>query len=170
MTAVSQGWAHAELERLASLAQDEGVVVEVIRPAAILPEKATREVLMQLALRDVRVGGLWQADPAVWRRFDRPWDGVDGGPGSAGLLGTIQVAYGVPTRYEITIYRATVSALGDTLGCTVTSICDEALNYGGLSLASCPRASLSAPPKPFRLRDQTSPFDVPTPRTAATGL
>ena len=142
-----------ELERLASEAQDEGVVTEVIRPAAILPENATREVLMQLALNDVRVGGLWQADPAVWRRFDRPWDGEDGGPGSAGLLGTIQVAYGVPTRYEITIFRVTVSQLGDESGWSVSSLCDEAIGYGGLTLDTCPRAALAAPPRPFRFRD-----------------
>jgi hypothetical protein len=142
-----------ELERLASEAQDEGVVTEVIRPAAILPENATREVLMQLALNDVRVGGLWQADPAVWRRFDRPWDGEDGGPGSAGLLGTIQVAYGVPTRYEITIFRVTVSQLGDESGWSVSSLCDEAIGYGGLTLETCPRAELAAPPRPFRFRD-----------------
>lgn len=142
-----------ELERLASEAQDEGVVTEVIRPAAILPENATREVLMQLALNDVRVGGLWQADPAVWRRFDRPWDGEDGGPGSAGLLGTIQVAYGVPTRYEITIFRVTVSLLGDQCGWSVSSLCDEAIGYGGLTLETCPRAALAAPPRPFRFRD-----------------
>lgn len=142
-----------DLERLASEAQDEGVVSEVIRPAAILPEQATREVLMQLALNDVRVEGLWQADPAVWRRYDRSWDGEDGGPGSAVLLGTIQVAYGVPTRYEITIFRVTVSEAGDRAGWTVTSLCDEALGYGGLTLATCPRASLAAPPRPFRFRD-----------------
>src|SRR5688500_10414747 len=142
-----------DLERLASEAQDEGVVSEVIRPAAILPEQATREVLMQLALNAVRVDGLWQADPAVWRRYDRSWDGEDGGPGSAVLLGTIQVAYGVPTRYEITIFRVTVSEAGDRAGWTVTSLCDEALGYGGLTLATCPRASLAAPPRPFRFRD-----------------
>lgn len=142
-----------ELERLANEAHDEDVVTAVIRPAAILPEGATREVLMQLALRDVRVQGLWQADPSVWRRFDRPWDGEDGGPGSAGLLGTIQVAYGVPTRYEITIFRVTVSELGDQTGWSVTTLCDEALGYGGLTLDTCPRASLSAPPRPFRFRD-----------------
>ena len=142
-----------ELERLASEAVDEGVVSEVIRPAAILPEGATRDVLMQLALHDVRVGGLWQADPSVWRRFDRPWDGQDGGPGDAALLGTIQVAYGIPTRYEITIFRATISELGHASGWTVESLCDEALGYGGLTLATCPRASLAAPPRPFRFRD-----------------
>ena len=142
-----------ELERLANEAVDEGVVTAVIRPSAILPEGATRDVLMQLALNDVRVGGLWQADPAVWRRFDRPWDGEDGGPGSAGLLGTIQVAYGVPTRYEITIFRVTVSLLGDQCGWSVSSLCDEAIGYGGLTLETCPRAALAAPPRPFRVRD-----------------
>lgn len=142
-----------ELERLAGEVQDEGVVTEVIRPAAILPEVATREVLMQLALNDVHVGGLWQADPAVWRRYDRSWDGEDGGPGTAGLLGTLQVAYGIPTRYEITVFRVTVSELGDRPGWTVTSLCDEALGYGGLTLATCPRATLAAPPRPFRFRD-----------------
>lgn len=142
-----------ELERLASEAVDEGVVTAVIRPAAILPENATRQVLMNLALHDVRVGGLWQADPSVWRRFDRSWDGDDGGPGSASLLGTMQVAYGIPTRYEITIFRATISELGDRQGWTVESLCDEALSYGGLTLATCPRASLAAPPRPFRFAD-----------------
>jgi hypothetical protein len=139
-----------ELERLAQEAVDEGVVTEVIRPAAIIPENAAREVLMQLALRDVRVGGHWQADPSVWRRYDRPWDGHDGGPGAAQLLGSIQVAYGVPTRYEITIYRVTLSELGDRLGWTVSFLCDEALGYGGLTLATCPRAELTPPPRPFR--------------------
>ena len=139
-----------ELERLAQEAIDEGVVTEVIRPAAILPENAARAVLMQLALLDVRVDGCWQADPSVWRRYDRPWNGDDGGPGTAQLLGSIQVAYGVPTRYEITIYRVTLSELGDSAGWTVENLCDEALSYGGLTLATCPRAQLSAPPRPFR--------------------
>ena len=142
-----------ELERLANEAVDEGVVTAVIRPAAILPEGATRDVLMQLALNDVRVGGHWQADPSVWRRYDRPWDGQDGGPGGAVLLGTIQVAYGIPTRYEITIFRVTISEPGDAAGWTVESLCNEALSYGGLTLDTCPRASLAAPPKPFRFRD-----------------
>jgi len=145
-----------ELERLAQGAQDEGVVTEVIRPAAIIPEEAARAVLMELALRDVRVDGNWQADPAVWRRYDRPWDGVDGGAGTAELLGTIQVAYGVPTRYEITIYRATLSLLGQDQGWTVDRLCDEALAFGNLTLATCPRADLTAPPRPFRFRDQAA--------------
>lgn len=140
-----------ELERLAQEGLDEYAVTEVIRPAAIIPENAARAILMQLALLDVRVDGLWQADPAVWRRFDSPWDGHDGGPGTARLLGSIQVAYGVPTRYEITIYRVTLSELGQAADWTVAGLCDEALGYGGLTLDICPRAHLAAPPRPFRL-------------------
>jgi hypothetical protein len=139
-----------ELERLAQEACDEAAVTEVIRPAAIIPENAARAILMQLALLDVRVEGLWQADPSVWRRFDQPWNGDDGGPGTAQVLGSIHVAYGVPTRYEITIYRVTLSELGHAAGWTVARLTDEALGYGGLTLDACPRASLTAPPRPFR--------------------
>jgi len=139
-----------ELERLAQEACDEAAVTEVIRPAAIIPENAARAILMQLALFDVRVEGLWQADPSVWRRFDRPWNGADGGPGTAEVLGSIHVAYGVPTRYEITIYRVTLSELGHSAGWTVAQLTDEALGYGDLTLDACPRATLSAPPRPFR--------------------
>ncbi len=138
-------------ELLLSQAYDEGVVTEVIRPAAIIPEESTRAVLVELALRDVQNGGVWQSEPSLWSRYDRPWEGY-GSPGGAELLGTIQVAYGTPTRYEITIYRVTVTKFGNDQGWTVTSICDEALEFGGLDLASCPRAVLSAPPKPFRFQ------------------
>ena len=58
-------------EFLVAETQDEGVVTEVIRPAAVVPEEAARAILMQLALRDVRLGGLWDTEPALWRRFDR---------------------------------------------------------------------------------------------------
>jgi hypothetical protein len=136
-----------ELELLAAEAYDEGVVTEVIRPAAILPETAARSVLAELALRNVSGDGCWQAEPAVWRRYDRPFSA--GERGAAELLGTMQVAYGTPTRYEITIFRATITRIGTARGWTVASLCDEALSYGGLSLAECPRADLAPPPKPF---------------------
>ena len=59
-------------------------------------------------------------------------------------------AYGTPTRYEITLYRVTVTQFGHDNGWTVELLCDEALGYGGLTLGECPRAALNAPPKPFR--------------------
>ena len=136
---------------LASEVYDEGVITEVIRPAAVLPEEAARTVLVEMAVRDVRNGGLWAAEPNLWRRYDRPFDAA-GVPGSAELIGTMQVAYGTPTRYEITIYRATITRFGHENNWTVESLCDEALGFGGLDLASCPRASLQPPPRPFRIR------------------
>ena len=128
---------------------DEGAVTEVIRPAAIVPEQATRVILMELALHDARAGGLWLAEPSVWRRYDRPFD--QGSEPS--LLGSIQVAYGTPTRYEITVYRATVTRAGREVGMTVESLCDEALAFGGFTLADCPRAALTPPPPPFQQPD-----------------
>jgi hypothetical protein len=138
---------------VASDAPDEGVVTEVIRPAAVIPEASARAILMELALRDVRVDGLWEAEPTVWRRFDRPWDGIGGTPGTAELLGTIQVAYGVPTRYEITVFRASITRIGSETGWGVDDLCDEALGFGRLTLASCPRADLKPPPRPFHFHD-----------------
>ena len=140
-------------EFLAAETQDEGVVTEVIRPAAVLPEEAARAVLMQLALRDVRLGGLWDTEPALWRRFDGPWDTNPDAETSAELLGTIQVAYGVPTRFEITLFRATITTLGSQHGMSVRDLCDEALGFGGLTLDICPRADLTPPPRPFHFHD-----------------
>ncbi|SDQ04297.1 hypothetical protein SAMN05428996_0109 [Quadrisphaera sp. DSM 44207] len=138
-----------DMERGPAEAPDEGAVSEVIRPAAIVPEEAARAVLVELALRDVQNGGVWQSEPNLWSRYDRPWHGL-ANPAGAALIGTIQVAYGTPTKYEITVYRVTVTRLGVDSGWNVESLTDEALGYGGITLASCPRATLAAPPKPFR--------------------
>ena len=141
------------LDQLVSETQDEGVITQVIRPAAVIPEEAARSVLMQLALRDVRIGGVWDVEPNVWRRFDTPWEMGTADHGGSELMGTIQIAYGVPTRYEITLFRATITREGTAAGWTVEALCDEALALGGLTLASCPRADLAPPPRPFRMRD-----------------
>jgi hypothetical protein len=141
------------LDQLVAETQDEGVVTQVIRPAAVIPEEAARSVLMQLALRDVRIGGVWDVEPNVWRRFDQPWDADADDHGASELMGTIQIAYGVPTRYEITLFRATITREGTAAGWTVEALCDEALQLGGLTLSSCPRADLAPPPRPFRMRD-----------------
>lgn len=163
-------------EMVMTEAYDEGVVTEVIRPSAVVPEQAARLVLVELAMRDVRAGGVWHARPSLWRRYDRPWDAADGTEGSARLLGTIQVAYGTPTRYEITIYRCTITRTGAELGLAVLSLCDEALNFGGLLLATCPRADLKPPPKPFRFGVDQQPtartdplVTSPAPRRHAEG-
>ena len=140
------------LELLAAEVYGDVAVTEVIRPAAVLPEAAARTVLVELAHRDVRSGGHWASSPTLWQRYDRPWNGTGSStPGDAVLVGSLQVTYGAPTRYAITIYRATVTQFGAAYGWTVESLCDEALSYGGYSLAECPRADLAPPPKPFRM-------------------
>jgi hypothetical protein len=140
------------LEALAANTYGDGAISEVIRPAAVLPEEAARAVLAELALRDVRAGGVWLADPTSWRRYTGPWTDADDPDGRSSLVGSMQIAYGTPTRYEITIYRATISQAAAARGWTVTRLCDEVMGLGGLSLATCPRANLRPPPPPFRLR------------------
>jgi hypothetical protein len=147
-----------DLELFMTEAYDEGVVTEVIRPAAVLPESAARAVLVELAMRDVHGHGVWHAQPTLWRRYDRPWDSADGSAGSSALLGTMQVAYGTPDRYSITVYRATITRFGHEHGWTVELLCDEALGFGGYTLANCPRADLQPPPKPFKFTSGENGF------------
>jgi hypothetical protein len=137
-------------EELAAAVYEDVAVTEVIRPSAVLPESAARQVLVELAMRDVRSGGYWSHSPTLWQRYDRAWETAEI-PGDSELIGTLQVTYGTPTRYAITVYRATITQVGAEQGWTVESLCDEALGFGGYSLADCPRAELTAPPKPFRM-------------------
>jgi hypothetical protein len=139
-------------EELAAQAYQDEAVSAVIRPAAVLPESAARDVLVELALRNVvGGGGSWWSSPVLWQRYDGPFNGPNSTAGDSVLLGSLQVTYGTPTRYAITIYRATVTQAGTRAGWTVETLCDEALGFGGYSLADCPRADLAAPPRPFRL-------------------
>ncbi|MCW2600355.1 MAG: hypothetical protein JWM02_2184 [Frankiales bacterium] len=138
-------------EELAAAVYEDVAVTEVIRPAAVLPESAARTVLVELAVRDVRGDGVWWSSPVLWQRWNRPWDGPEEA-GSSELIGSMQVTYGSPTKYAITIFRVTITQRGAAEGWTVESLCDEALGFGGFTLAACPRAELKSPPTPFRMR------------------
>lgn len=131
-----------------------GETTRVIRPAAVLREQEAARVQAALESLDVAAGGVWNVGPGVWQRYDQPWDGVGGTTGSARLVGTIGVVYGAPSRYEITIYRVTVTDAGTDLGWTVDTLCDDALGYAGTRLRDLPRAELAAPPRsdPFHRR------------------
>jgi hypothetical protein len=124
----------------------------VIRPAALLDPDATRRVLKALADNDVAQGGVWNATIGLWQRYDRPWDGDGGTMGMSRLVGTIATVYGAPTKYEILIYRATVTAFGDSSGWTVEALCDDALRWAGLTLQDCPRAGVDGAPVPDPFR------------------
>lgn len=118
----------------------------------MLRELEAIRVRRALETMDVSKGGVWNVSPGMWQRYDRPWDGAGGLTGSATLIGTIAVIYGSPTRYDITIYRATVSRAGAEAGWTVEGLCDDALQHTGLTLSTCPRAELATPPStdPFK--------------------
>jgi hypothetical protein len=127
-----------------------GDTTTVIRPSAVLSSRLAADVVRELESRDVSRGGVWSASPGLWQRYDRPWDGPSGTHGSSRLVGTIGAVYGSPSRYDITIYRVTVTAHGASVGWSVDSLCDDALQYADLTLATCPRVSLtSTAPDPF---------------------
>jgi hypothetical protein len=129
-----------------------GETSRVIRPAALLDDVATRKVLSALEENDVATGGVWNATVGLWQRYDQPWNGAGGTSGSARLVGTIATVYGAPTKYEILIYRVTVTAFGAESGWSVEGLCDDALRWAGLTLADCPRAGVGDAPlaDPFK--------------------
>lgn len=126
-----------------------GAYERVIRPAAVIPERAARLMMAWLEDHDVTRGGCWAHDISYVKRFSGPFDGASGMRGSAVLLGSIHMVW---DRYEATIYRANITEDGAAAGMTVERLCDEVLRHVGLSLDSCPRADLiDAPvPDPFR--------------------
>ncbi len=122
-----------------------------IRPAAVVPVAEAAQILAALQERDVSQGGVWNATPGVWQRYDRPWDGPRGSRGAAVLIGTIAVVYDRPRRHEITVYKASLTEAGRAAHWTTDALCDDALAYAGLNLVSCPRDLLGElpPPDPF---------------------
>ena len=126
--------------------------VRIIRPAAVLDERAAGRVLTELKRLDVAEGGVWNATSSLWQRYDVPWDGPGGTRGNARLLGSVAVMYDAPNRHQITIYKVTITPYGLDSGWVVETLTDDALTWAGLSLATCPRAELADPPgrDPFR--------------------
>jgi len=126
--------------------------VRIIRPAAILDERAASRVLEELKRLDVSNAGVWNATSSLWQRYDVPWDGTGGTRGQARLLGSVAVMYDAPNRHQITIYKVTITPYGLDCGWAVETLTDDALTWAGLSLSTCPRAELGDPPRrdPFR--------------------
>jgi hypothetical protein len=135
-------------------------VERIIRPSAVLPAAAAARVVQALEDRDVSRGGLWNATPTLWQRFDRAWNGIGGLRGTASLLGSIAVMYDTPVRNQITIYKVSVTDEGVHAGYTVERLCDEALAYAGYTLATCPRNELPAPPPPDPFKRRVADIDL----------
>lgn len=122
-----------------------------VRPAQVLPERETREVLAQAALQDVGVGGRFSAGPAGVQLWDGPFDGPNGTHGSAAHLGSVDWSYDTPTRHYATIYRVMVTQAGVDAGESPLSVLTLVLALAGLSVDGT-RISMPAPPArdPFR--------------------
>ncbi|MDQ1710497.1 MAG: hypothetical protein QOG49_1882 [Frankiaceae bacterium] len=129
-------------------------IERILRPAAILKSHAAALIITALERCVVSGGGVWNASTSLWQRYDRPWDGFAGGRGTAELVGSIAIVHDSPVRNEITIYKVTLAETALAAGWTVERLCDDALAWVGLTLASCPRATMAAPPPPdpFRAR------------------
>ena len=121
----------------------------VIRPSAIVPEQAARQLLAWVAVHDVTHGGVWAHDIGYFKRFSGPFDGHGGMRGTAVLLGTIHVTW---DKYDVTIFRVSITDEGVARRMTVEGLCNELLVHAGLTLATCPRAELAATPAPDPFR------------------
>src|SRR3954469_9237873 len=131
-----------------------GELTKVLRPAAVVPEASAARIIEQLSTRDVARGGVWNVSATLWQRYSGAWDGIGGTTGSAVLIGSIAVASETPVTNPNTIYPPRITEGGRASGWAGEALCDEALGYGGLTLAACPRADLMTPPTrdPFKAR------------------
>ena len=122
-----------------------------VRPALVLAERETREVLAAAARQDVGVGGRFSAGPAGVQLWNGPFDGPNGLHGSAQHLGSVDWSYDTPARHYSTIYRVMVTRAGVDTGQTTLSILTTVLELAGLS-ADGTRITMAAPPArdPFR--------------------
>jgi hypothetical protein len=126
----------------------------VMRPAAVIDDRAARKITDWLALVDVSKGGYWVAGTNVWQRFDKPWDGEGGMRGTAQHVGSIFITFNSPAHYYVTMHRITISEAGSLQGWTVDKLADEVLKFADLTLETCPRDESMAAVKadPFKKR------------------
>jgi hypothetical protein len=122
-----------------------------VRPALVLAERESRELLAGAARHDVGQGGAFSSGPAGIQLWDGPFNGPHGTHGTAVHLGSVDWAYDTPTRHYVTIYRVMVTRAGVEAGETPLTVMTKVLALGGLP-ADGSRISMPAPPArdPFR--------------------
>lgn len=122
-----------------------------VRPALVLAERETRELLATAGRNDVGQDGRFAAGPAGIQVWDGPFNGPSGTHGTAHHLGSVDWSYDTPAKHYVTIYRVMVTQAGVDAGETTYSILSAVLGLGGLS-SDGTRISLPIPPArdPFR--------------------
>lgn len=122
-----------------------------VRPALVLAERETRELLDVAARYDVSNGGRFSAGPAGIQIWSGPFDGPNGSHGSAVHLGSIDWSYDTPVRHYATVYRAMVTAAGVAAGETTTTILQSVLDLAGIPMDGTHVTMPAPPPRdPFR--------------------
>ncbi len=141
---------------VAGLRLKEGVIAvpalaSHVRPALVLAERETRELLASATRNDVGLEGRFSAGPAGIQVWDGPFNGPNGTHGAAKHLGSVDWSYDTPAKHYVTIYRVMVTQAGVDSGATTLSILSDVLALGGLA-ADGNRITLPAPPArdPFR--------------------
>lgn len=122
-----------------------------VRPALVVAERETRELLAAATRQDVGLDGRFSAGPAGVQVWDGPFNGTNGTHGSARHLGSVDWSYDTPAKHYVTIYRVMVTQAGVDAGETTLSILERVLSLAGLA-ADGTRITLPAPPArdPFR--------------------
>ena len=122
-----------------------------VRPALVIAERETRELLAAANRSDVGIGGPYAAGPAGVQVWDGPFNGTSGTHGTAKHLGSVDWSYDTPAKHYVTIYRVMVTQSGIDAGETTYSILTRVLGLSGLD-ADGTRISLPMPPArdPFR--------------------
>ena len=122
-----------------------------VRPAIVLQEREARQLLEAARRQDVSIGGNLSAGPAGIQIWSGPWDGPNGGHGSAVHLGSVDWCYDTPVRHYCTIYRAMVTASGVSAGESTTSVLARVLALTGLPVDGNRVMIAQAPARdPFR--------------------
>ena len=122
-----------------------------VRPALVLAERETRDLLDTANKHDVSSGGRYSAGPAGIQVWSGPFDGPNGSHGSAVHLGSVDWSYDTPVRHYATVYRAMVTAQGVASGETTESILRAVLDLAGIALQGSHITMPAPPPRdPFR--------------------
>lgn len=137
--------------RLSPYAVAKPAMASNVRPALVLADRETRELLQAARAADVSNGGRFSAGPAGIQVWSGPFDGPNGTHGSAVHLGSVDWIYDTPVRHYATVYRTMVTAEGVSAGETTESVLMAVLNLTGIS-AEGTRLEMATPPKtdPFR--------------------
>ena len=150
MTVLTLPQAHSRLT-LAPHAVAVPALASNVRPALVLAERETRDLLRAAAQYDVGCGGRFSAGPAGIQVWSKPFDGPNGSHGSAIHLGSVDWSYDTPARHYATVYRAMVTAAGVAAGETTTTVLRAVLDLADISMDRTTVAMPAPPPRdPFR--------------------